>query len=159
MGTQWSARYSRKGYQRSSGGCIWAPEAQYIPNTPSRWLLTSPHMGGIPFSRIPCTPLGAPGIHRFGPLWPKMAKNRPKGGYPPHGHFFRKVAESQTPFSPIFEKCGFPPPAGPSFGGGESALFFENRRKQGLNFCYLPKTVFLEGGPLTPVVLCGVHFE
>ena len=104
----------------------------------------APYGWGALFS--PCTPLGAPGI-RLGTLWPKMAKNPPKRGYPLFGHFFRKVAEIQTPFSPIFEKKVriFPPLDFPP------ALFFENRRKQGLDFCYLYKTVFLEGGLYNPL--------
>ena len=67
---------------------------------------------------------------------------------PSKKHGFVEVAEIQTLFSPIFgKKCGIPPPTPEGWSsGGDSALFFENRRKQGLDFCYLYKTVFFRGG-------------
>ena len=76
------------------------------------------------------------------------------GGYrgaPSKKPGFGKVLPTQTMLSPIFEKkCGFPPPAGPSAGGG-TALFSKIRRIQGVDWCNLPKTVFLEGGAYNPL--------
>ena len=47
---------------------------------------------------------GALGIHRFGPLWPKMAKKGSKGDTPCFDQFFSKIPGSQIMLSPIFEK-------------------------------------------------------
>ena len=110
--------------QRPSGGCIWDVLCLHCPNTPSGWL-TSPHMGGVPFSLIPCTPLGAPVIHRLGPLWPKMTKNPPKRGYPPFWPLFQEGSRNPDPIFANFRKKVriFPPLDHPS--GGGSALLLQ----------------------------------
>ena len=68
----------------------------------------------------------------FGPKWPKITQ---KGGTPFFDHFFRKVAEIQTPFSPIFEKkCGSPPRWTILRGGGGIRTFFRKSAKMGSGF-------------------------
>ena len=137
--------------QKPYGGCIWALEAQYIPNTPSGWPLTSPHMGGVPFSLIPCAPLGAPGIHRLGPLWPKMVKNHPKRGYPLFWPLFQEGSRNPDPiFADFRKKVRTPPPPKDGPAGGIRTFFFENRQKWGLDFCYLPEKVAKGGGGVPP---------
>ena len=71
-------------------------------------------------------------LHRLGPLLPQMAKNHAKRGTPLFGHFFRKVAEIQTPFS---KKSADFPPAEPSFGGGGgNRTFFRKSAKTRFGF-------------------------
>ena len=110
--------------------------------------LTSPHMGGVPFSLIPCAPLGAPGIHRLGPLWPKMAKNHPKRGHPPFWPLFQEGSRNSDPIFADFrkKKCGTPPPplAGPSFGGVRT--FFRKSAKTRFGFLLPLQNRVLDGG-------------
>ena len=45
----------------------------------------------------PCTPLGAPGIHRLGPLLAQNDQNPPKRGYPPFWPLFQEGSRNPDP--------------------------------------------------------------
>ena len=84
----------------------------------------------------------------FGATLSPNGQKSPKKGVPPFWPLFQEGSRNPDPiFADFRKKVRIPPPRWTILQGGKSALFFENLRKQGLDFCYLYKTVFLEGGP------------
>ena len=106
----------------------------------------APYGWGTLFSNT-LRPIGCPRDPPFGATLAKMAKNHPKWGYPLFDQFFSKVTEIHPSNSPIFgKKCGFPPRR-MAQRGENLHFFFENFRKWGLDFCYLPEKVVKKGVP------------
>ena len=145
--SQQRKRYTtlRGSSQRPSRGYISHSLRVQGPNTPSGGPLRWPTTGGVPFSLLACILWETSQAHRFHRKSPKLPKSAQNRGTPLFDQFFRKVTPIHPSYSPIFEKSAGFPPAGPS-AGGKTALFSKIRRIRGVDWCKLPKTVFLEGG-------------